>query len=419
VPKAFKLNPANPALLPLHVTQLAGPHGIEYYVERCNTFGWGPSEWGWQVELALIEWCLERRRVTQTRAYVDNFYRLHPPGSDVRARAQLFFDSMGELGIPLHEEGTGTVFGALGWDFDLDPVDHPRGWPMVLKCRQDKLGFYRSRFCEWERCPSMTLKDIESAQGIAQFLATAFPAGAAYVAPLIALAKQAKAVAKKRGSASATVRVSDEARETLHFFAAMLAEWDGTCPLTCGFGPAAPPECYGWVDAATVEGHGCGGVFWDPDRCVLLGFARRWTPEELERAEAGLERVSTGCLESLGVLEWILTFVLLCERRRVLLCADNEAAVLAHRRTFSSSGPMRDALRTCRIEAGQQHVRLRLRQVEGARFNPIADALSHLRVEEAKCMARKLFGVELTMVPAGETVTAAAMVSMATRGRSA
>ena len=87
VPKAFKLNPANPALLPLHVTQLAGPHGIEYYVERCNTFGWGPSEWGWQVELALIEWCLERRGVTQTRAYVDNFYRLHPPGSDVRARA--------------------------------------------------------------------------------------------------------------------------------------------------------------------------------------------------------------------------------------------------------------------------------------------------------------------------------------------
>ena len=398
VPKAFKLNPSNPDLLALNVTQLAGPDGdVEYFVERCNTFGWMPSEWGWQAELAIILWCLAKRGVADVAAYVDNFYCVHPPGSDVARRSAAFFQHMQELGVPLHEDGVGFRFKALGWELDLDCVDHPRGWRMVMVCPGEKRAYYRDHFAGWVASSHMTVQQLESAVGMAQYMSEGFPEGAAHVAPLLELLRKADAWETRSGKRCAPIRVTDRARESLVYFVDVLLTWDGTCPITAGFGPTAPAERHGWVDAATTESHGCGGVYWDEGACELLGFSRPWTAEERALAQCEL-RESTGVLEAFAVLAWLKLFGPRCELRRTLLRTDNEAVMLAVAKAFSDSDALLTALRDIRTAIGQHHMRLRVRQVNGKAFNEIADHLSHQRIEEAVCLARQIFGVELRVL---------------------
>ena len=180
----------------------------------------------------------------------------------------------------------------------------------------------------------------------------------------------------------------------------MLDEWDGTCPLTCAFGPAAPAECHGWFDAATLEDHGVGGVLWDEAKGELYGFSRAWTEEERKLAQHEKKRESTGVLETHAALAWVTVFGPRCARCRTLLRTDSQAAMLAARKAFSPSDAMLDALRDLRAAIGRHHIRLLLRQVKGDVFNIIADHLSHLRVEEAKECARRVFGVDMRIVDA-------------------
>ena len=195
VPRAFKHNRTNPALLPISVSQLAGPGGkVEYFVELANTFGWSPSEWGWQAVLAVILWCLERRGVDGVHAYVDNFFRVNPPGCSVPQRSAELRAALDGLSVEQHEEGEGTLFPALGWEIDVACEDHPQGWRMVMTCPAIKRDHYHQLFESWLVEEGLTLKEVEQAEGIAQYLAQGFPAGAAYVAPLIALQIRAVAV---------------------------------------------------------------------------------------------------------------------------------------------------------------------------------------------------------------------------------
>jgi hypothetical protein len=404
VPHAFKTNPSNPDLLWLHVTQLAGPEDkVEYFVERCNTFGWTPSEWGWQAELAIIKWCLEGRGVDHVHAYVDNFFRINPPASSAMTRDAEFRHHMAQLSIKLHEDGCGTQLKALGWQLDLARSDHPRGWRMTMTCPEDKRAFYKARFAEWAAATEISLRDIASAAGIAQYLAGGFPAGAAYVAPLLALNRYAGVSTEKRRTLNKpplrTIKVWPAAHEAFAFYHSMLEAWDGTCPITSGFSPAAPAERHGWVDAATTKGHGVGGVYWNAATRTLYGFMRPWSDDERERAMC-IQRESTGVLEALAILAWIEVFGHLCELRRTLLRTDNEAAMLAYWKAFSTSAPMMNALRAARLAVGHLHMRLRVVQVTGKAFNLISDLLSHQRWSDAAEMALKLFGVDMQRVDA-------------------
>ena len=404
VPKAFKRNPANKDLMFLHVTQLATGDCMEYYVELCNTFGWIPSEWGWQAELALMLWWMEHKGLPDLYAFVDNFFLVHDPAGAESAvsRAARFDNECERMGVDLHEKGDGTdVSSAMGWELDLDCRDHPLGWPMVMICPEVKYNFYRSKFSEWALEERLSITDLQSAAGIAQWLSQGMPMGAAYVAPLLALRTVVESTRRtRRGGtdhlrAQSTLRVTARARESLRFFDTFVSSWDRTCPILAHFGPTSHSERDGWVDASTTDG--CGGVYWDPDTKTLLGFTLRWPREVLARAQCE-HRESSGVLESYGILAWIINFESCCKQRRTLLRTDSEAAMLAFSKAFSEQISMLEPLRESRRRAGLCYMMLRVRQVNGKRFNVVADHLSHGRVEKAKCEALRIFGVQLVMI---------------------
>jgi hypothetical protein len=413
VPKAFKRNPTNPELFFLAVTQLASPEATEYFVELANTFGWTVSEWGWQAELALILWWLEKRQVDHTYAFVDNFFQVHSPGTTVlrrAARTATLQANFAEMGIELHEEGSGTfVEKALGWTLDLDRKRHPRGWRMIMICPECKFHAYRVKFEAWMTAPMMSLRDLASAAGIVQFLSAAFPTGAAYVAPLISLRdreENSNVVAGEQARPGKRVmqrlvKVTQQVREAIRFFHAVLITWDRTAPLLCRFGPTAGAQIHGWVDAATLKTDGCGGIFFDPVKRVLQGFFRPWTEDERAYAAShdGAKRVSTGVLESAALMQWLAIFQTQCQLKRVLLRTDSSATMQAFNKAFSSKPAMLRWLRAARLLVGRNHFILRVRHVGGSVFNVIADLLSHGRSAEACRVALELFGLRLVLVP--------------------
>ena len=55
VPSAFRLNHVSSSLLFLFVYRvISEEYGVEYFQDLTSPFGWAPSEWGWQVALALV-----------------------------------------------------------------------------------------------------------------------------------------------------------------------------------------------------------------------------------------------------------------------------------------------------------------------------------------------------------------------------
>ena len=77
VPGAFELNGVSARLLPLMQIPLSTEEfGLEYWLKLATSFGWKPSEWGWQAWLALVLWRLRLIDYGQMMAYVDNFYLL-------------------------------------------------------------------------------------------------------------------------------------------------------------------------------------------------------------------------------------------------------------------------------------------------------------------------------------------------------
>ena len=143
----------------------------------------------------------------------------------------------------------------------------------------------------------------------------------------------------------------------------MFAKWDRTAPIVASFGPTAPAEIHGWVDAALIRGDGCGGVFWCPSTGELYGFHHTWTDDEMKFALPDrLERESTGILEAVAVQYWVSAFERQCRGKRVLLRTDSTAVQRAFSKGFSTLPRMREPLRATRLLAGFGHMTLRIRQ---------------------------------------------------------
>jgi hypothetical protein len=187
-----------------------------------------------------------------------------------------------------------------------------------------------------------------------------------------------------------------EAKAALLFWVRIFERWDRTCPIFMDFGPMVAEQALGRVDAATVDGHGCGFFLWIPGERVLLGFAHVWSPKEKQRAEC-LLRASTGVFESLGAMRWWSIFGKRVAGMRVLFEMDSECSVLALHRSYSDRPAMMECVGEVRKCAAVHHVVVRVRWIAGV-LNGIADHLSHQRIAEAQCLALSVFGVPLLLV---------------------
>lgn len=404
VPGAFELNGVCARLLPLMQIPLSTEeYGQEYWLKLATSFGWKPSEWGWQAWLALVLWRLRLISYDQTMAYVDNFYLLL--GGEVSlsrhtTRLALFFN---RINCPLHEWQFGTKLKVLGWIFDFsNPLD-----PLMI-CPLDKWVALCALLKEVVGKPILSLKTVHRLAGVMIWLSSGFSMGTAAVISVVAIrtagvATQAK-MAKKKGLPSvptSTVKcaISDAAADAISFWHDFFPAWNRECPAILGFGPCASFQLLGRVDAATIEEdpHGCGGFIFDPTLPYILAFHHVWTKEELNAADVVVRKSST-VLESFGARYFFQLFGDICEKKRLLFESDNAAVIYALEKYFSSKHHVAGSVRVIRKIVARFSIVLRARHCIGDVFNQLADFLSHGRLMEARCLAVQEFGSPLRFV---------------------
>ena len=389
IPKCFRSQKNLKRLLPLFVYLLeTKSFGLEWFIDLCNPFGWTPSEYGWQCILAVLLWRLLKDGVIDLWAFVDNFFRLFGVGEDKAKEVALITTRLESVGVKLHEIQEGVVFKGLGWIWDLEG--------MHMKCAPDKFEAFSGLLAEWAgRSPlKMSLPEVRTAVGLMVWVSAAFQIGAAGVAALVSQRTVLEGVASRkrlRAEQVSTV-LSQEAAETLLFWASHFPLWDGLYPISMGFTPVSSWEVLGQCDASTEWG--CGGLLFDGQR--LLGFRHEWTPEERARAFV-VKRESTGVLELIGARRWMDLFAPHCRGKRIQLEMDNVSAVRALVRLFSPRPEMMESVRRVRQSLFDLRAPIRVVHVLG-RFIAVADLLSHNRLEEARCRAMTDFGVDLHLV---------------------
>lgn len=394
IPDCFRRNRILEKLLPLFVYKVESQEfGTEFFGELSTPFGWAPSEWGWQVILALVLWHFLKSGLPCMRAFVDNFFYVVPSGIEFApqvARAEAVF---AELGIALHEKGNPKLFKGLGWWWDLER--------MLMICPEDKFAAYTRLLTMWSSQTLLSLQALRTAVGVLSWVSAGFPIGKPHVAHLVHLRTKGEQIMSRTGSppASVMVRVSEEAKFTLRFWKVNLSLWDRSCPITRRFGPVASAQAMGRADASTQ--FGCGGLYFDGRVCLL--FVHEWSREELDLAFA-TERLSTGILEMLGARWWAKAFFGRCAGLRVSLELDSASAVTGLLAGYSPNVPTMALIEPFLSECVRSHVQLKPSHVVGSIFNKVADLLSHNRVQEALCQAAEEFGVVPSLVALGPTL---------------
>lgn len=424
IPKAFRAVKLNPKLAHLFVYNvITEAFGSEFFCDLADPFGWIASEWGWQCCLAMMEWIFYKSGVRNWLAFVDNLFFFHLPLVDDREpsvtmsrcpsrlpsspsplQEGVVIDSIIDaMGLGRHEQEYDTpVFSGLGWDWSWI---HQGEWPCVMICQEDKYNFYLVLFRKWSTATKMSVKELEQAVGIMSWLIAGFPCGAANITAIAVLKSKGKRICQRFGQNPhfVSLDIDGEIQACFAFWAARFASWDRICPVVMGFGPCSRAQARGWVDACTWRPHlpagqrgGCGGVFFDVERNILLGFAHEWT-----LAERGLAlrevRESSTFYEALGIEMWLSLYGVRCRARRTLLATDSDAAMLAMKRAYSDCGCLNEVVGRIRAIVAAEFLTLRLRSVIGVRFNIIADHLSHGRVSEATDLAWRLFGLRMVV----------------------
>ena len=391
-PGAFKMNPQHPDLLPLFTSVLPSPSGPAYFCDLAHVFGWIGAEWSWQVDLAMVVFIT---RAFDVEWYVDNYWFFDVVASAVQHRANYarFRQLLSSVGCSIHEESEdpeAASFKGLGWLWETR-FEGPEG-PVVKRCCPVKYKFYAALFDGWAKASALALGELESARGVLQFVAEAFPSCQAYVAPVSAL------ILKAGVRTSGLVKLSDDTRESFSVIRGLFKAWNGVCPVVMGFGPCAAPEAYGWHDASTR--HACvGGVLWVPRTKLLLGFSRKLSKSDIELAVGPQGERSAPAYEVIGQKVWLQMLASRCGRLRLLLQGDCAPAIQAFQRPFSSKPAIRVPMRDIRLLVARQHICFRCVRVPNT-FPPliIADHLSRCKFEEARCLAESVFGAEMLWV---------------------
>ena len=413
VPAAFKMNPQNPDLLPLFVTNIdTEEFGLEFFGDRCHCFGWRAAEYVFACQHAIVRWEFRRRCIALIFWMVDNYYHLHPPSllgknriisteAEVESTRATFL----YLGIDIHKQSDGYKGPVLGWEVDLDF----RGieGPMVIIIPLVKYDFYLGRFSVWNGLSAMSLKDIESACGIAQHLSAGLPILKCFVLPLYRSTRDGKA---KQSRLSAKHRVHDdkvilhidpEVKNALYLIFKCIKIWNRVCPMIPQFGPRSLPEVYLWVDAGT----GCTSLdakFKSPPGwgaimmsvgidgvCTVRGCGAAFSSLECEGASGPL-------LELRVIKEALTRWIPSLHRKRVLLGNDCLPAMQAFVKGWSPVETMQKVIREAYITLLPQFMCLRLFHIP--RSHPtirICDLLGRGQSAAASELCSQTFGAPL------------------------
>jgi hypothetical protein len=386
IPKCFRRQRILTKLLPLFVYQIVTKkHGKEFFVDLSTPFGWTPSEWGWQVILAVLMWEIRRIGMDDMLAYVDNFFLFGEKGRDSALCDDVLEQFFKFMGVDLHERMAGRQFKGLGWDWDMDL--------MVMICPDDKHTIIMSYLATWAKATVLSVEQLETACGIMTWLSAGFPNGRAQISWLVQMRTTGQA-RHKRGrlpKSKVLVKVTDEVRVTLQFWHKVFPKWRKRCPIRADFNPTATYQSLGRGDASTKWGYGA----WLYDGTRLQYVMRAWTDAERKRAKV-LERESTGVLELWAMELWLRAFGPQMQGQRVHFDTDSGPACLAVGSAYSPRPRMVEAVMAIQELCVQFHIILRVRHVIGDVFNIIADHLSHDRLRDAQCQARKEFGLRLS-----------------------
>jgi hypothetical protein len=228
------------------------------------------------------------------------------------------------------------------------------------------------------------------------WIAAAFVQGAADVAPLIHMRTTGEALFSRKGGSPADIKVpwTPHGRIACMFWNEEFKRWNGSRTLFADFSPFHSWEALIQIDASTEWG--MGGFLWIPPN--LVGFARPWSPEEREAAFV-TTRESTGFFETLAVQVFLALVADRCIGMRVEIDMDNRESARSLSSGYSKRPLLLDLVRKIWSICVRSRIVLRVCHILGVPFNPIADALSHNRLAEAKCLARRRFGSELVLLP--------------------
>ena len=104
VPACFKRILLHPDIVHMFVYRvLTAKHGVEYFADKTNPFGYTPSEWEWQCVLAVLMWKFQCSGFEELLEYVDNFFDIMPVGTQMVMRGKQIEAIFAEAGCPLHE----------------------------------------------------------------------------------------------------------------------------------------------------------------------------------------------------------------------------------------------------------------------------------------------------------------------------
>ena len=400
VQDAFKMNPINQDLMHTVVTMVETDEGPAFYGDLAHNFGHVASEYGWQAEISLVEWLARQEpNMESLFIYVDNDWQFFPLGANVPqqvAATDLFFES---LGVTRNKKRVGSTGSVLGWEFDVAGKSHLGR--CVLKIAGPKLENYRNRIIGLESKRSISLKEVEWAAGTTCWLAEAIPGGCAYVAPFYRCkAKLERVLKSKPGLTKGTAQMvqAPDVRESLLFWRRFVLDWEGEVPMVIGFGPFRLPEVRGWVDTSG-EHMRSGGLLFIPSSKSLLAFSKELSSNDKEAAQ-GVKSIVSATIELQGIRIWArMFFQKFCARKSSLIETDSETASQALARGYSGNSGMLSAVRdsnmlACRFSA---NYRVRFTPRSFATMQCV-DALSRGRIDEAQCIAVKVFGKHFSLV---------------------
>ena len=399
--EAFRTNKINLDDAHLYVYCVPRSTGDEWFIDLTACFGSIVSEWSYAVEVAILKWHLQNDPIivgptfnaTSLQGYVDNWFLIGSCNDpDFVSRWDHMKNLFVKLGVDMHEEQrshTGPV-NAIGWDWDTRLH--------VFSCPEDKLGAARTLVSGWsvraQSGASFSINEIEKLVGLLRWVSAACP----IILPVVAYIQAfGYSIPTSRGSAPLDAR----AIEYVQFINSFFTSWNGQCPIFAGFSPTSSFEFLVRSDASTTDG--CGGFClpFTPSACGFLACFHAWAPGERTAALGHSStpiRESTMYFELLGLLYLLEHVVVFLQGKRVQFECDSEPAIRALSKGFSKMPLCMSLIRRFWLLCASHHVTPRFEHIL-ARFNDVADHLSHLRVPQAVDAALSEFNVGFTYPP--------------------
>jgi hypothetical protein len=243
----------------------------------------------------------------------------------------------------------------------------------------------------------LSLVALRKAVGMFTWMSVAFVQGAADVAPLVHMRTAADAIHRRKPETPPTEIVvpwTPHGKAACLFWRDEFKVWDGRRTLFASFGPFFSWQGLIQVDASTD--YGMGGFLWIPP--LLIGFIHAWSDDERKTAFVK-SRESTGYFETLAVQLFLSQVADRCAGLRIEIDMDNRESAKSLNSGYSPRPLLLASIRKIWSICVRSNIVLRVCHVLGVPFNSIADALSHNRLDEARCLARERFGTELVLLP--------------------